>query len=428
MKLLVLIFACGLILSLGRPQRCISSSQRLCSSRVSLRVRGGTFDDVLSPTSETTPDTTLYVEDVTDDVSSSSSPLQQRSPRFLGFTVSDLKLSAASRSAQVGTQLKKQLDVIRKSQARLSLPKVPDEWKGRSSEAIHQVAPAALAAVQLLYCKGDITFLGIYALALLGSSSGFHLFLYFITVGYALGVVLPISVALCLYSYQRSVNPLTIVHSGVTILWGIRAAVFFLYREYINWPQLHNKVVEVNKMAGLNSKVFCWLVYSLCYTTMAMPCLYRLQSRTSWALFGKIALGIQAAGLLLESVADYQKSTFKSLTGNRNQWCNIGLFRYSTFPNYLGELLFWYGTFFAGVASLQKPHEWILSVMGVIFITIVVRGAMRSLGAKQMRRYGSTNPDFAKFVRTHTIVGPVPSLPVFSNKKMAATQESQPAF
>ena len=424
MKLLLV--ACGLILISARPQRCISSLQKLRSSHTSLQVRGGTFDDVLSPAIETTPDTPLYVDGVTNDVSSSS-PLQQRSSRFLGFTVSDLKSSAASRSAQVGTQLKKQLDVIRKSHARMSLPKVPDEWKGRSSEAIHQVAPAALAALHLLYNRGDITFLGVYTLALLGSSSGFHLFLYFITVGYALGVALPVAVALCLYSYQRSVKPLTIVHSGVTILWGIRAASFFLYREYVNWPQLHNKVVEVYKMAGLNSKVFCWLVYSLCYATMATPCLYRLKSRTSWAMFGKIALGIQAAGLVLESVADYQKSTFKSLSGNRNQWCHVGLFRYSTFPNYLGELLFWYGTFFAGMASFQKPHEWVLSIVGVLFITIVVRGAMQSLGAKQMRRYGSTNPDFAKFVRTHTLVGPVPSWPMRSRTKVVAT-ESQGAF
>ena len=426
MKLLLL--ASGLVLISGRLQRCNSSSKRWCHSGASLQVRGGSLDDVLSPAADTIPDTAIFVEGVNGDVSSSS-PLQQRSPRFLGFTVSDLKSSAASRSAQVGIQLKKQLDVIRKSHASMSLPKIPDEWKGRSSEAIQHVAPVALAAMQLLYHNGDISFLGVYALALLGSSSGFHLFLYFITVGYALGVVLPVSVALCLHSVQRSVKPLTTVHSGLTILWGIRSAAFFLYREYVNWPQLHNKVVEVNKLAGLNSKVFCWLVYSLCYATMASPCLYRLQSGKSWDLFGKIALGIQATGLLLEAVADYQKSTFKSLTGNRNQWCNVGLFRYSTFPNYLGELLFWYGNFLAGMASFQKPREWTLSILGVLFITFVVRGAMHSLGTKQMRRYGSTNPGFVNFVRTHTIVGPVPSLPRRSKgKTVEAVEQSQPAF
>jgi steroid 5-alpha reductase family enzyme len=123
--------------------------------------------------------------------------------------------------------------------------------------------------------------------------------------------------------------------------------------------------------------------------------------------FGKVALGLQATGLVLETVADYQKSTFKALTGNRNQWCNVGLFKYSTFPNYLGEISFWYGTFLAGMASFTTISEWTLALFGVFFVTIVIRGAITSLGAKQMRKYGS-NPDFVEFRRTHQAPGPLP--------------------
>jgi hypothetical protein len=157
-----------------------------------------------------------------------------------------LKSSAATRGAQVGANLKNQLDLIRKTQANLSLPRVPDEWMDRSSEAMqHVIVPAAEAAMGKFYRDGDIRFLGVYALALVGSCSGFHLFLYFITVGYALGVTLPVCVALYMYSKQPVEN-LTAVHSGLTILWGVRSATFFLYREYVNWPLLHDKVVEVN--------------------------------------------------------------------------------------------------------------------------------------------------------------------------------------
>ena len=427
------LMACGFVLISGHELRNVLLAKRSCKRCSNLlRIRGGTLadSDVLSPSDEAaSSETTVNLGGFNGESSSSSSSLtlEDRPTRLLGFTVSDLTSSAATRSAQVGTTLKKQLDLIRKSHASLSMPKVPEEWKDRSSEAIQHVAPAAIAISQLLFKNGDIRFPGAYALALLGSCCGFHLFLYFITVGYSLGVALPVSVALCIYSQQRPLNDLTKLHSGLTILWGVRSALFFLYREYVNWPQLHIKVVEVNKMARMNSKIFCWLVYSFCYATMATPCLYRLQSDKEWTLLGKIALTMQGAGLILEGVADYQKSAFKSLTGNRNQWCHVGLFRYSTFPNYLGELMFWYGTVFAAIESFRKPHQFAFALFGLVFITTVIRGAIKSLGAKQMRRYGS-NPDFVRFSQTHSLVGPAVGF-LFSKKpkssQVSATTPSE---
>jgi len=420
--LIIVLFYCAVFASGIQPRKPKSAlpPKRAYISQA-LRVSGGDVDEVWPLQPDISGDEPA-------EASSTSPPIQQHSPRFLGFTVSELQTAAATRSAQVGANLKKQLDAIRKTQASLSLPKVPEDWKGQSTKAIQNVGPAAVAAAGLLYKEGELSFLGVYALALLGSCSGFHLFLYFITVGYSLGVMLPVLVALYVAS-KRPVQNLTAVHSCLTILWGVRSAAFFLYREYVNWPQLHDKVVEVNNMARLNSKFFCWLVYSFFYATMVSPCLFRLKSATTttWGVFGKIALGMQVTGLLLESVADYQKSTFKALPGNRNQWCNVGLFQYSTFPNYLGEIMFWYGTFFGGMASYKKPQQWVLALIGILFVSVVIKGAVSSLGAKQMRKYGDKS-DFIKFRRTHTFLGPVPSFEKKQISRAINGESQQPAF
>jgi len=331
-----------------------------------------------------------------------SAPLADRSRTFLGLATSDLTSTVSARSARVGASLKKQLEAIQEKRANLSLP-TSTELKEQSSKALKAVGPAAIAA---LYQEGEVTLPGVYALALLGSCSGFHLFLYFITVGYSFGIMIPVLVGLYVYA-KSPVQNLTTLHSVLTVVWAIRSASFFLYREYVNWPQLHDKVVEVNQMAKLSSKFFCWLVYSFFYAAMASPCLLRLKSQASWGVFGKIALGLQGTGLVLESVADYQKSTFKALPGNRNQWCNVGLFKFSSFPNYLGEITFWYGTYLAGLASYEKPQEWIMATIGILFISIVIRGAVSSLGAKQFRKYGNS-AEYLEFRRTHTVVGPIP--------------------
>ena len=66
-----------------------------------------------------------------------------------------------------------------------------------------QAGPALITLISLLCFnngkKDEISLLTLYTLALLGASCGFHLFLHFITLGYALGVTLPLIVALRFY-------------------------------------------------------------------------------------------------------------------------------------------------------------------------------------------------------------------------------------
>jgi steroid 5-alpha reductase family enzyme len=329
--------------------------------------------------------------------------------------------SATSQNARLRASLDRRIRGIRE-QVRQQLSTVPDDWKDRSKDVIEKyIVPISLDVANKMFSQGQLQWAGIYGLALLGSCSGFHLFLYFITVGYALGVTLPVIFALYIQS-QQPIDNCTALHSGLILLWGIRAAIFFLYREYISWPQLHTKVVEVNRMARFHSKFLCWLVYSFFYACMSTPCIRRLYSPTTqWGNWGRFALALQSFGLLIETIADYQKCSFKAKPGNRYAWCDVGLFRYSTFPNYLGEGMFWYGTFGAGMAALTSPHDWALASLGLLFLSMVLKGAVQTLGAKHWRKY-SQNPAFVEHRRTHTIFGPKPWS---SDKKPAELQPSE---
>lgn len=78
-----------------------------------------------------------------------------------------------------------------------------NKFKSQSSKLFSVLAPLSVAFAQLFVPSEGKPFLtktAIYALALLGASSGFHLFLYFITVGYCCGVTLPVLVALIVYN------------------------------------------------------------------------------------------------------------------------------------------------------------------------------------------------------------------------------------
>jgi steroid 5-alpha reductase family enzyme len=291
---------------------------------------------------------------------------------------------------------------------------VLNKLKSQSSRLLAALGPLSMAFGQLFVrTKGNafLTKPAIYALALLGSSSGFFLFLYFITIGYCCGVTLPVLVALIVHNLKVKVPVLTNVYCGLLVLWCARATWFFLYREYINWPQLHEKVIEVNKLSRPASKLFCWTVYTLFYVAMTTPFLCRLEGARlgscTWKSFGIGAICLQAFGLTLETVADQQKMNFKSQPGNRNRWCNVGLWKYSTHPNYLGEQLFWVGSFLGGLSCYRTKQNLGVAVFGLLFISIVLSGARVSLGSKHLRKYGA-DVDFLDFTRTHSMWGPIP--------------------
>ena len=315
-------------------------------------------------------------------------------------------LSSLTPDRLFGSQLIQKFETLRSKASQL--PDLTIITKPSSEVFINMVVLATVGFRDMfLSPRGGMTLPGVYALALLGSSSGFYMFLYFITVGYAFGVMLPVLVSLYTYNSQGKIPVLSNLHSFLVIAWAIRASSYFLHREYVNWPLLHEKVVEVNKMAKLSSKMLCWIIYSIFYVLMVTPCLSRLDSGTSisWGPGGMLAIGVQAFGLLLEAIADYQKSTFKAIPGNRGQWCHVGVWKVSTHPNYLGELLFWYGTYFAGMAAHKKPLDWIMATIGLFFITLVMKGAVSSLGAKHLRKYNN-NEEFVQFRKFHNMFGP----------------------
>jgi len=78
-----------------------------------------------------------------------------------------------------------------------------EKMKTQSSKLLSALGPASIAFAQLFSSSDGKTLMtkpAVYALALLGSSSGFSLFLYFITVGYCCGVALPVLMALIVYN------------------------------------------------------------------------------------------------------------------------------------------------------------------------------------------------------------------------------------
>ena len=57
-------------------------------------------------------------------------------------------------------------------------------------------------------------------------------------------------------------------------------------------------------------------------------------------------------GWIIEAVADQQKTAFKSSPAGKSRWCDTGLYSRCRHPNYLGEVMFWVGTYAAGIPAM----------------------------------------------------------------------------
>jgi steroid 5-alpha reductase family enzyme len=98
-----------------------------------------------------------------------------------------------------------------------------------------------------------------------------------------------------------------------------------------------------------------------------LPRLLTLGAQARGASYWSMPIGaaVMSTGLLLGSVADRQKSQFK--LKNPDRYCDVALYRMVRCPNYLGEVIFWFGVWFSAVAAYQAILPRILSTLAACF-------------------------------------------------------------
>lgn len=71
-------------------------------------------------------------------------------------------------------------------------------------------------------------------------------------------------------------------------------------------------------------------------------------------------------GPLLELIADYQVHKFIRESNDHSKVCNYGLWNYSRHPNYLGELMFWFGIMLTFMVIMYE--KWYLGLGFIVML------------------------------------------------------------
>lgn len=180
--------------------------------------------------------------------------------------------------------------------------------------------------------------------------------------------------------------------TGLAMTWAARIGLFRFVQGL--------KDGEDSRLKGVKDKPmrfwFSWTMQGIWVFVTLLPLLV-LNNReedcplTTWDYVG---WGLWGLGFVFETVADYQKSVFKSNPDNAGKFITSGLWSISRSPAYFGELCMWLGILITSSSVVTSFKENVL-VISPLFLSFLLLLAQEK---QQETQYG-TDPNFANYVK-----------------------------
>jgi len=193
-------------------------------------------------------------------------------------------------------------------------------------------------------------------------------------------------------------EPARLLLPVLSTLWGLRLSLYLTYR---NWGEGEDPryvaIRERNQPFWLKS---LWIVFglqALLQWLIALPLQFvqrGLIADESWLTLAGLGLGglLFGAGLLCETLADFQLARFKADPANQGRVMDRGLWRYSRHPNYFGDFLVWWGLY--AIALSQGAPIW------TVLSPLVMSGLLLKVSGVPLleSRLRETRPGYADYV------------------------------
>ena len=167
---------------------------------------------------------------------------------------------------------------------------------------------------------------------------------------------------------ERGVNPQTVLPLIAVTLWGIRLTANWAYTfkglKFEDWRYRMLKAQTKDWYPAVNFfgiHLMPTLIVYLCVLPAVLAYENTMFYHPAFAAFLLLSFG----GIAIELVADIQMQRFRK----HHAWLiREGLWKYSRHPNYLGEIMMWWGIGLYSVAAM--PDHWYL-LGGALAVTMM---------------------------------------------------------
>ncbi len=246
---------------------------------------------------------------------------------------------------------------------------------------------------------------------------GFKKFVWFLSIGYGFAIIgggITVLIFALANNWAGGVLWLLILQTLLFIAYGARLSGFLLFRELKN--KAYQKTLNEDAGGAKKMPVFVlatiWVMVAVLYTAQVSPVFYRYYNGCTDVVVPIVGMVISVCGLVLETVADKQKSAQKK--ENPKMVATKGLYKIVRCPNYFGEILFWTGVLISGVTALKNVGQWIIAILAWISIVYIMFNGAQRLEKRQNERYGN-DPAYQEYVNKTPII--LPLLPIYHLNK-----------
>ncbi len=250
------------------------------------------------------------------------------------------------------------------------------------------------------------------ALSFAVSSLGWIYFIYFFSIGYGFAIS-ALSLASVIIFRDVITLPVAIL-AAVLFIYGIRLGLFLLLREKKSASYKH--ILYQPENTTRKPAFVMWMIWISCallYVGQISPATFYLYNMKDGApvneLWAWIGAALATAGVLIEMIADAQKSAAKKV--NPRRYVDTGLYRIVRCPNYFGEVLMWTGSFVICIGACCTVWQWVIAALGYMGIVYVMFSGARRLELRQNETYGK-DPEFQAYIKKTPII--LPFVPIYS--------------
>lgn len=196
-----------------------------------------------------------------------------------------------------------------------------------------------------------------------------------------------------------SFNLGSILYLLAILFWAVRLTYNFIHGfndiSYIDWR--YRKIQEkTGKLYQIVSLLGIHLVPTFVVFFASVPSFLYVINNNSFELLNLIGIAVMILGTMLELVSDFNMAKFKKVRKSNKEIINVGLWKYSRHPNYLGEILFWYGVSFVFIFS--NLSMWYV-IIGAVLNTLLFLFISIPLAENNLKTYKEGFEDYKKKTR-----------------------------
>lgn len=152
--------------------------------------------------------------------------------------------------------------------------------------------------------------------------------------------------------------------------WAVRLSSYLFFRIVKHGPDMRYRALQIEwgKHHRVHAFFKVFMLQGAFMYLIALPIItakYTVDSPGIWLWIGIV---LSLIGFVMECAADLQLYHFKQKVENKGKYLMTGLFTYSRHPNYLGELLFWYGI---ALIAIPNPYGY-LTLLGPMTLTFAL--------------------------------------------------------